>query len=57
MPNSVAAASAPDQVSQNASNSAAAAISSPDTVTSILRRPRRSEMIPPTIEATTTPPV
>ena len=57
MPKSTAAASADGQVSQNASSSAAAAISRPDTVTSILRRPLRSEMIPPMIEVSTTQPV
>ena len=54
MPNSTAAPSDAGQVSKKVSSSAAAAISSPDTVTSILRRPLRSEMTPPTIEVTTT---
>jgi hypothetical protein len=45
------------QVWKNASSSAAAAISRPDTVTSILRRPLRSETIPPMIEVSTTQPV
>ena len=44
-------------LASNVSSSAAAAISRPDTVTSILRRPRRSEITPPTIEASTTQPV
>ena len=53
MPRTTAPTKAPTQVVTNASSSSAAAATRPEAITNTLRRPSRSDQMPPTTAVST----